>query len=613
MSVEVLEAQQQLDRARENLRSVEEGIKKTTTSTMRREIGGRGGGRSGRGRLAGRIAGVPRFREETEDGEDEPPYKKSLSSVASRLGPINIDTTKSKENEEDEDLPAVKSTVTLSMAQDREAASSVVNDTTNLNRSKRLFGSLLMGTLRQFKQDKEKNKSIETKQADMWDKIDKKEAEQEAMTAADRRKLEAAKEDVNEEIKLLEEKIQLAEMKDRAGQERDMYSGFIRSRTKPPIYYLPKEHCDRTNKALKESQIRVQRLYQERIDGYDDKIAEIEKKIGRSGEGIEKHLGELSTIRLESITKTIQTGGDEEENKEMETKESEDKPSNPQTGIKVEVQLRHSLLSDPSDGEQEKHATEKPSVVKNDGSIMITINKSPHEASQPEANDKNAKDLPEKESPKSPSSEIEESLPNSVEAALEKENQPVKRDEKSGERTRSPVKKIRSPDKKGRSPDKKNRSHDKKSRSPDKKSRSPRKRSIERRRGRRRSSSKRRRSSPARRRSKSSRSPRQRAKSPPSRRKKGSKSPSKKSTSKGRSRSPKQRSRSPSSHKNLRPPIKSSPVKENGKGDQKDDSSVKAENKVSASSKIASKSRSKSRSSSSSSSSSDSGKSGDSS
>ena len=35
MSVEVLEAQQQLDRARENLRSVEEGIKKTTTSTMR--------------------------------------------------------------------------------------------------------------------------------------------------------------------------------------------------------------------------------------------------------------------------------------------------------------------------------------------------------------------------------------------------------------------------------------------------------------------------------------------------------------------------------------------------------------------------------------------------
>ena len=75
-------------------------------------------------------------------------------------------------------------------------------------------------------------------------------------------------------------------------------------------------------------------LYQERIDGYDDKIAEIEKKIGRSGEGIEKHLGELSTIRLESITKTIQTGGDEEENKEMETKESEDKPSNPQTGKK---------------------------------------------------------------------------------------------------------------------------------------------------------------------------------------------------------------------------------------------------------------------------------------
>ena len=52
----------------------------------------------------------------------------------------------------------------------------------------------------------------ETKQAGMWEKVDKKEAEHEAQTAADRKRLEAAKDGVNNEIKLLEEKIELAEM-----------------------------------------------------------------------------------------------------------------------------------------------------------------------------------------------------------------------------------------------------------------------------------------------------------------------------------------------------------------------------------------------------------------
>ena len=46
----------------------------------------------------------------------------------------------------------------------------------------------------------------------MWDKINQKEAEQVALTAADRRRLESAKAEVNQEIRLLEEKMELAEM-----------------------------------------------------------------------------------------------------------------------------------------------------------------------------------------------------------------------------------------------------------------------------------------------------------------------------------------------------------------------------------------------------------------
>ncbi|XP_063692484.1 pinin-like [Bolinopsis microptera] len=215
MSVEIIEAQEQLQRARDNLRHVEEGIKKTATSSNLRfgdKDAGRGRpGRGRPGRLMGRLGGVQRFRAENDNSVDsEPPLKKSLSSVASRLGPLNIENK--PDNDNDDDAPTLKSTVTLSQIQDRDSASSIVNDAKTLNRSKRLFGSLLMGTLRQFKQEKEKTKSSESKQAKMWDKINQKEAEQVALTAADRRRLETAKDEVNQEIRLLEEKMELAEM-----------------------------------------------------------------------------------------------------------------------------------------------------------------------------------------------------------------------------------------------------------------------------------------------------------------------------------------------------------------------------------------------------------------
>ena len=36
-----------------------------------------------------------------------------------------------------------------------------------------------------------------------------------------------------------------------------MYTGFIKTRSKPSIYYMPKEHNDKTTKTLHESQERV--------------------------------------------------------------------------------------------------------------------------------------------------------------------------------------------------------------------------------------------------------------------------------------------------------------------------------------------------------------------
>lgn len=553
--MEVLEVQEQLQRARDNLRHVEEGIKKTAISSNLRFGDNEGGrGRPGR-RLMGRLGGVQRFREETDAGVDEPPLKKSLSSVASRLGPLN--TENKPDNDNDDDAPTLKSTVTLSQIQDRESASSVVNDTKTLNRSKRLFGSLLMGTLRQFKQEKEKTKTAESKQAEMWDKINQKEAEQVALTAADRRRLESAKAEVNQEIRLLEEKMELAEMKVRAIEERDTYAEFIRTKTKPSLYYQPKEYSDVTKKALTESNLRVNKLYDARIEGYSNRISEIEQKLEKLGGGVEKQLGELSTVKIEKLTRTVSN----------DRSEKEEKVSHPETGIKVEVQLRSNNETEVvahSDSEPEQ--TDEDQVAK-----MDTDN--PAKKSRSRSVEKNRVTDKEKTDSKNKAS------PGRTRGSPRRNNRSPKRKSRSPRRkSRSPRKRSRSPKKKSRSPRRKSRSPRRKSRSPKRKSRSPRRKSR-------------------------SRSPQKMARST-----------SKKATSPHRkSRSPKSKTstaRSPNTEtKNDSPSKKSrskSPRPQRNGAKSKSKSKERGENKTSASSKVGKnpkKSRSRSSSGSSSSSS----------
>jgi len=452
MSGEVIEAQEQLQRARDNLRHVEEGIKKTAISSNLRFGDNEGGrGRPGR-RLVGRLGGVQRFRAENDTSADEPPLKKSLSSVASRLGPLN--TENKPDNDNDDDAPTLKSTVTLSQIQDRDSASSIVNDTKTLNRSKRLFGSLLMGTLRQFKQEKEKTKTSESKQAEMWDKINQKEAEQVALTAADRRRLETAKDEVNQEIRLLEDKMELAEMKVRAIEERDTYAQFIRTKTTPGIYYQPKEYSETTQKALKESNQRVNKIYEARIDGYCDKISEIERKLTKLGGGVEKQLEELTTVKIEKLTRTVSN----------DRSEKEEKVNNPATGIKVEVQLRTN-----NETEIVAQSDSEPETVDQDQAIKMDT-KSP-------ARTKSRSSSPEISSPvkKSEESDRKEKVLDPRRSSPRRTVSSPRKGLRSPRRkSRSPKKRSRSPRRKSRSPKKRSRSPRRKSRSPKRKSRSPR-------------------------------------------------------------------------------------------------------------------------------------------
>mgnify|MGYP000046861332 CR=1 FL=1 len=59
------------------------------------------------------------------------------------------------------------------------------------------------------------------------------------------------------------------------------------------------------------------------MEGYSDKISEIERKLTKLGGGVEKQLEELSTVKIEKLTRTVSN----------DRPEKEDKINNPQTGL----------------------------------------------------------------------------------------------------------------------------------------------------------------------------------------------------------------------------------------------------------------------------------------
>lgn len=454
MAAELLLVQSQLEKARQDLRHVEEGIRKTSVRDPAFGFGDRLGGRGGR-RGGGMVR--PQMRERQFQREESPP-KHKISSVASRLGPVNVLKEPVKKNEEEdeeeeEETPTLRSTVIQSVGVTeltRETAVPV--DKATVQRSRRLFGSLLMGTLKQFKQDKVKTKEQEEKQAVVLEKIQKKEVEQKVQSAAERKKLFQCKDGVKDEIKLLEEQMNLTEMKVLCEAERDKLVQFIQTKTGPPLFYLPKEHNKKTEAALKESTARVTESYAARVSEFDSKLSSLKTRI----EEVQQTKDATLTTPLKKETDPLQSKDNGQEDLKAPNKE---------TGIKIEVQLRskeengHSEKKRRHSSASEKHLKEEKKEKKRRHS---TESEASMKSAKEEKKDKKSK---RRHSTASAKSEKEEVVTKSSSESESSSGQSSDEDEKS------PVKKSSSK----KSPKKESKSKTESKKSPAKESKSPRK------------------------------------------------------------------------------------------------------------------------------------------
>jgi len=402
--------------------------------------------------------------------------KHKISSVASRLGPVlAVKKVADQDEEDEEETPTLKSSVIQSTGPTeltREAAVPV--DKATVQRSRRLFGSLLMGTLKQFKQDKAKTKEQEDKQAVVLDKIQKKEVEQKVQSAAERKKLFQCKDGVKDEIKLLEEQMNVTEMKVACETERDKLVQFIQTKTSPPLFYLPKEHNKKSEAALKESTVRVKESYSVRIAEFDSKLSTLKTRIEdvqQAKDAIESAL--TTPIKKESDPLSKEKEGEKENDKD-------DKKANKETGIKIEVQLRskeengHSKETKSKD-KKSRHSSasgesseEEKSPVKKESKSRDKKRRHSTSSVKSEKEEAKSRDKTDKKRRHSTTSEKEDKE-EKVEVVTKSESSSGESSAEEEEKEKSPVKKSK------KSPRKSPKKSDSK-KSPRKESKSPRKR-----------------------------------------------------------------------------------------------------------------------------------------
>ena len=121
-------------------------------------------------------------------------------------------------------------------------------------RNKRIFG-VILGTLRQFKsEDKERSNSAQAiSRKELEKKIEIQKIEEKNRILEEKRKLEIEKRKTIKNIEMIEQKMELTKEFDTWKKNQVQYKNFIRTKTKPYIFYVPKELDANTQTLIQET------------------------------------------------------------------------------------------------------------------------------------------------------------------------------------------------------------------------------------------------------------------------------------------------------------------------------------------------------------------------
>ncbi|XP_078671424.1 pinin-like isoform X2 [Branchiostoma floridae x Branchiostoma belcheri] len=312
MAVVVRSLQDQISKAKENLKGVDENIKKLIGRDPSDARPGAVGGPGRRVSLGGAGPGVGRgrgagFRRESEDWGEGPAVKRrgeiGLGArdrrVVTYRGRGRGRGRRDEEDDEDElpHKPSLASSViptpTAKMTR-KDSIDQLNKDEQSKKRNRRMFG-MLMGTLQRFRTEEvsKQQQDKERRRSEIDKKLEEKVEEEKKAAAAERQVLFKERRAKQAELRKLEYKLELAQLQEEWDRHNAHLMQFIQVKASPALFWCPKKHSKETLQLLKDSQDRLKKVFDKRRKDLEEEISvmEVTTESGKSQGGAEPREG----------------------------------------------------------------------------------------------------------------------------------------------------------------------------------------------------------------------------------------------------------------------------------------------------------------------------------
>ncbi|GAB0088602.1 PININ [Sergentomyia squamirostris] len=198
-------------------------------------------------------------------------FNNDTKSVFSRLsGPPNRE-------EEMEPRPKVYSRVIKELPTREEIVAAQGLDEQSKARNRRIFAVSLLGTLQKFCQEESRLKPKEEKKAQIEKRLEDQARREKINMEKERKSLFNDRKKQQVQIRMLEQKMtKLQELKEWEESHKPLMN-FIKTKSKPHLFYRPKILCKRTERRLTESRTEIEKTLEKKKESVQEEIAEMEK------------------------------------------------------------------------------------------------------------------------------------------------------------------------------------------------------------------------------------------------------------------------------------------------------------------------------------------------
>ncbi|XP_053206056.1 pinin-like [Panonychus citri] len=262
----------EFNKVSKDLQSVDDNLKKLT------------GGQSSSKRNLKRTALESDGNSYIDSNSEEPAKRnKFISKAFSRVhGPNWQPKDPAGDNDDKEDLhhrPVLLSQVVSAVKETKsrnEALEEQPPDEKSKARNRRMFG-IILGTLQKFQSEESQRKQTTARRAQIEEKLDRQAEKERDVIRKEKKELYKKKRESQAHLRRIELKMERVQVHQDWEKSHKTLINFIQTKTKPHLFYMPKEHTDESEKRWKQTKDKYRLILAEKRAKVQKELSEIDE------------------------------------------------------------------------------------------------------------------------------------------------------------------------------------------------------------------------------------------------------------------------------------------------------------------------------------------------